>query len=640
MTCKRKEFFTFLAIVVVVNMITSMFLPTASVLAATKSAKKSSLEINITSDKSKVESGDQITFNLEYKVVGGQGAIKEGDVLEFTLPDEFSNVKPKYPPEHFKDVEVQGNTVKAIFGKETSTAIAGYMSIKATANKVNRDTPARIEANVNGTTKYLDVEVVPKPEDPKPDPNPIDRQLIKSVENAIGWEGNKMLANIAKPVVGKSTRYTIYINEKYAQMHYVSLDDNMPEGTELIKGSIKIYEIPYGGSAKDVTKDMLGKISSSSNRLYWYLDYTDKQYRVEYSVKYNKEYPEYINTAKLSQYGKDPITSSTIVKPIVDERMITKEYRSENEIKNKDGRSTFVVSKIGDVVDYTVDVNPNNASIKNAIFEDNFPKGMQLVDGSVQVGEKDISGNFKWITESIKENITTTNNKITIKLGNTNKHYYIYYKLKVTDRYKEYNNNAKISYDGTSQEVNSEINYEMNAGAINAQKLVDKTELKKGDDQIVTYTINFDCYGYFNQNYLSLVDNLDSRLKIVGVEVPKEFTAKVTDGNKITVVNNKGSIEYGQKLQVKIKADFSNVPDGTTISNVAKIGKATTNEVTTKKGYVFEARKIDRYTKEALSGAKFELLDSNKNLIDAVTSDSEGNIKHNVDAQEIIILKR
>lgn len=639
MTYKRKEFFTFLAIVVIVNMITSMFLPTASVFAAIKSAKKPSLEINITSDKSKVESGDQITFNLEYKVVGGQNAIKEGDVLEVTLPDEFSNVKPKYPPEHFSDVEVQGNNVKAIFSKGSSTAVAGYMSIKATANKVNRDTPARIEANVNGTTKYLDVEVVPKPEDSKPDSNPIDRQLIKSVENAIGWEGNKMLANIAKPVVGKSTRYTIYINEKYAQMHDVSLDDNMPEGTELIKDSIKIYEIPYGGSEKDVTKDMLGKISSSPNRLYWHLDYTDKQYRVEYSVKYNKEYPEYINTAKLSQYGKDPITSSTIVKPIEDKNMITKNYKSENEIKNKDGRSTFVVSKIGDVVDYTVDANPNNASIKNAIFEDKFPKGMQLVDGSVQVGEKDISGNFKWITDSIKGNITATNNKITIKLGDTNKHYYIYYKLKVTDRYKEYNNNAKISYDGTSQEVNSEINYEKNAGAINAQKLVDKTELKKGDNQIVTYTINFDCYGYFNQNYLSLVDNLDSRLKIVGIEVPKEFTAKVTDGNKVTVVNDKGSIEHGQKLQVKIKTDFSNVPDGTTISNVAKIGKAITNEVTTKKGYAFEAKKIDSYTKEALNGAKFELLDSNKNLIDTVTSDSEGNIKHNIDAPGDYYLK-
>ena len=137
------------------------------------------------------------------------------------MPNEFSNIKPKYPPEHFKDVEVHGNTVKAIFSKGSSTAVAGYMSIVATANKVNRDTPARIEVNVNGTTKYLEVEVVPKPEDPKPNPNPVDRQLIKSVENAIGWEGNKMLANIAKPVVGKSTRYTIYINEKYAQMHRV-----------------------------------------------------------------------------------------------------------------------------------------------------------------------------------------------------------------------------------------------------------------------------------------------------------------------------------------------------------------------------------------------------------------------------------
>uniref|UniRef100_UPI0004651C35 SpaA isopeptide-forming pilin-related protein n=1 Tax=Clostridium sp. Ade.TY TaxID=1391647 RepID=UPI0004651C35 len=630
MSNKRKRCFTLLSMFVVVNMITSMFLPSVSGNAATRSTN-STLEVNITSNKTKVESGDQIEFNLEYKVVGGQGAIKEGDVLEFNLPDEFYNIKPKYPPEHFKDVQVNGTNVRAIFSKGAATAIGGYMSIKATAKDVNKDTPERVEVNVNGVTKYLDISIVPKEGNPDQG-GIIDRQLIKTVDGSVGYEDGKLLANISKPVIGKVQRYQILLNEKGAVMYNAVLDDKLPPGTVLLPNSIKVFEVNYSsGVERDVTNEFRSRISYSSDRLYINIGTSQSTYRIQYSTKYTNESDKYINTAKLSQYQKPDIVSSTIVRPVEKNDMVSKSYSSDNEVNNEDGSKSYFVSNIGDIVDYSIQVNPNNANMKNAVLEDVFPKGMELVDGSINISQTDENDKFSWVTNNFKSKINVSNGKMIINFGNTSNSYDVRYKLKVVDRYKEYNNNAKISYDGKSQDINSEINYELNAGAINAQKLVDKTEIKKGDNQLVTYTINFDCYGYFNQNYLKLIDELDSRLKIVSIDVPKQFTAKA-DGNKVTVVNDKGSIDYGEKLQVKIKADFSNVPNGTTIKNVAKIDKATTNEVETKKGYAFEAKKIDSFTKDILSGAKFEILNSDKQVVKTVTSDTSGIIKADLDS--------
>ncbi|EPZ54997.1 hypothetical protein H477_4138 [[Clostridium] sordellii ATCC 9714] len=141
----------------------------------------------------------------------------------------------------------------------------------------------------------------------------------------------------------------------------------------------------------------------------------------------------------------------------------------------------------------------------------------------------------------------------------------------------------------------------MNAGAINARKTVDKTSLKKGDSQIVNYTIDFDCYGYFNKGYLNLTDKLDPRVKILDVQAPKHFSVNIDKStNTINVTNDIKQIEYGEPLQVKIKTDFSKVDDGSTINNIAKINNSTTNKVETKKGYSFKAKKLDSLTKHLL----------------------------------------
>lgn len=636
MSNKRKRFFKYLSIFITLNFLVSLLFPNIIANAAPNNINNN-LEISITSNKDKVESGKQIEFKLEYRVTGGQGSLKEGDVLEFELPKDFTDIKPSYPKEHFKEVTVSGNTVKAVFGKGAETALAGYLTIKANAKDVDKPIDEKVTVNVSGIVKTLDVQIVPDPN--KGESGGVtDRQLIKSVDGAFSYEDGKLLANISKPALGKVQKYTVYVNEKYDTMYNAVFSDNLPKGSTLLKDSIKIFEESNGGREREVTSEFRNRTAPGVDTLNINFGTTNNKYRIQYSTRYTEELDKYINTSSLTQYNKPKIESSTIVRPITKNDMISKGYTSENRVENEDGTNSYYVSNTGDIVNYKISVNPNNGNMKNALLEDVFPKGMDIVKNSLSIYQIDENGNFSWVTDKLKDKTKIENGKLTIDFGNSDKNYTVNYKLKVIDRYKEYKNDATITYSGKNQESDATISYERNAGAINAKKIVDKTEILKGDDNIVNYTIDFDCFGYFNQNYLKIEDNLDSRLKILDIEVPKEFTAS-TSGNKITVVNDKGSIEYGEDLSIKIKADFSKVPNGTTIQNVATIDKTNTNKVETKKGYAFSFKKVDSLTKAPLSGAKFEVLDKDKNLVKTLVSDENGIVKGDLDSSGDYYLK-
>ncbi|MBZ6005188.1 hypothetical protein K1514_04740, partial [Paraclostridium bifermentans] len=58
-----------------------------------------------------------------------------------------------------------------------------------------------------------------------------------------------------------------------------------------------------------------------------------------------------------------------------------------------------------------------------------------------------------------------------------------------------------------------------------------------------------------------------------------------------------------------------------------------------KKGYRFTAKKIDSTTKSPLSGATFNLMDSNKKVIATLNSDSNGILSHSIDNPGVYYLK-
>ncbi|RIZ58148.1 SpaA isopeptide-forming pilin-related protein, partial [Paraclostridium bifermentans] len=635
---RTKKRYRMLSMIVILNLILNIISPGMTVFAENNNVK-----LTLTSNKTKLESGEQVEFNLNYEALNGPGSIKAGDTITFKLPDVFENIQPKYPPEHFKSVNVDGTTVTAVFSEGANDAIGGYMSVKATAKNVETNTTQRVEVNLDGTVQYIDVEIVPPDEKPPVDPPTVtDRQIYKTVDNPDGYDGYEngtLINNINNPVIGKKVKYSIYVNEKYATMYNAYIKDAIPNGMELVKDSVKVYETQYGKPEKDVTEDFRGKINTQNNSVNVNFGTTYNKYRVSYSVIIKQNMQRYDNVVDLIKHD-ETLSSKAIVKPKDDGKMLTKYSRTNETAKDENGNTINIVNLNDNKVKYTLDINPNNQSVTNAIIEDNIPDGMKLVDGSIMVGTYDISDNFEWVTDKMKDKIKFENNKLTVNIGNTDKHYLIYYDLEVTQRQKAYTNKAKLSYDNTSKDVQNVVRYEMNAGAINARKKVDKTLIKKGDNQIVNYTIDFDCYGYFDKGYLNLTDKLDPAVEILGVDTPEHFNVNIDkESNTIKITNDKKEIEYGEPLQVKIKTDFSKVEDGKTVTNVAKINNSTTNKVETKKGYRFTAKKIDSTTKSPLSGATFNLMDSNKKVIATLNSDSNGILSHSIDNPGVYYLK-
>ncbi|WP_252217626.1 MSCRAMM family protein [Clostridium chauvoei] len=182
---------------------------------------------------------------------------------------------------------------------------------------------------------------------------------------------------------------------------------------------------------------------------------------------------------------------------------------------------------------------------------------------------------------------------------------------------------------------------EKDTGIINAEKYVSTEILTSTDNQIVTYSINFQSYGYFDKNFVDVIDNMNNNVKILSVEVLSNFTYSINkEANTIIFENSNGEISYGDNFSIKIVTDFTNVPDGTTVNNKAKINKTITNTVQTKKGYAFKAVKVDSENANiVLEGAVFDLKDKSNNTITKLTSNSEGIITAPINSPGIYYLQ-
>ena len=621
------EKLSIISLILTIAFISQLLLPAINV-----SADIANIDLRLSTNKNVLEEGEEIEFTLEYKTKNGPGAIKKGDILEFNLPEVFSNIKPKYPPEHFSGVEVNGTKVKATFSEGANTAIGGYMRIKAVASDINTEEIKRVTVELNGVIEYIDINVkpIPKPDEtPKPNPSPnpgegttppttVDRQILKQIEPSNSYKGRGDTAEISRPVIGKNIQQVIYVNERKEPLYNTIVFDEMPEGTEFLAETLEINKINKDGTSENVTEQMKPYITADKTRLQLIFNNTDAMYKVQYSMKLTEDRDEYKNTATITDYYGKTEESSTTVKTIEDNTLL-KKYSSYDD---------HFIQDVGSVVSYTLKINPNNRKIKNVSIEDILPKGMELQKESFKIGEYDLEGNFTWVTDKYKHSLE--GNRIYIEFGDTDKQYRVYYNAKVVERQKTYTNKAKLSYDLKTTSVENVVRYELNSGAINAEKIVDKSIIKEGDSQKVKYSIEFSSYGYFEKNYINLTDKLDKRVKIEKVEVSDSFSYKIDEeSNSVIVKNDKKELDYGEKFFVDIYTDFTNVPDGATIHNVASINSTTTNIVETKKGYSFTAKKVDEDdNSKALKGAKFRLKNKNGQSLSTLVSGENGIITY------------
>ena len=439
-------------------------------------------------------------------------------------------------------------------------------------------------------------------------PTPGKTDLNKKVNG-----NSSVTVSYDKNFIGKTFDYEIIVNDKMQQKDNVVLKDSIPKGMELVDKSIKVLKDYGSGVYKDVTSDL--KVESDKNSFTINLGNITDRYKITYKTKITELVETgYKNTAVLTHSKDQSEESSAVVNikagsidPGENERVVIK------------GSDKNTISKVGDKVKYHVDINPNNKRIFDLVFEDTIPTGMKLIKDGFKVTETDNSGKVMDRTQEFLDNWdkicgkdeSGKNDKLTINFGDTYSKYRIEYMCEITALKKSYENTAKVTGRDIDRVSKDEVNYAVSAGGINATKYANKTELKDGDSQIVDYTIKVWSNAVFPAEYLNIVDKLDSRVEYKGCEAP-EFMKVDYDKNSHTVkIVNIDDIPTSSKdkpVEVKLKVDFTNVPVGETVKNIAKINDKETPPAIVKKGYKFEAVKVDGDNKNApLKDAEFDL---------------------------------
>lgn len=583
--------------------------------------------VNVTTNKVQVTAGEEVTFTLQYYAEDGPGSIKPGETIIFQLPSIFSGIQINYPKQHFESVKVNGTTVTAIFGIGAETALGGYMTISAIPKAVDKETNEQISYSIDGQVKYLNIDVEPAPKPAPVVPIGDGVKFLKTFGNEIVPPGITPVQTVTEPVINKGFSYSIFVNGDYENLDNVVINDHLPEGMEITPNSVVVFETIKGQEQQNVTDTLSksGSIIQTSTSLKISLGNINAKYIIRYEALIDKEEPSYINTATLTD-NNGTLTSSA--------RVDVTKYNGPAITK---GHNQSSVSNLGEYIEYFINVNPNGAKMQDVVVTDVFPSEMTYLAGTVNIAEYNSYGQVIWISSN--GILTVGDHELTFNFGDISNHYEIMYDMDINGPSLDYVNQVTITHDKESYTTSDTISFQANSGAINAYKTVTPETLTNTSSQIVKYSIDFQSYGYFDENYITATEEINKDVKILFVQAPDNFTYTINN-NVVTFSNSAGKILYGQKFNVTIVTDFSGVPDGTTIDNTAKINKSISNTVQTKKGYAFTATKVDSTNPNYyIEGAIFNLLDSNNKVITQLTSNSSGIITSAINSPGIYYLQ-
>ncbi|MEX6586718.1 SpaA isopeptide-forming pilin-related protein [Paraclostridium bifermentans] len=533
-------------------------------------------------------------------------SIPEGmKILENTIKvyidngyNSFSEVNSSKVPRYVKVIE--GKEVLVVDFGDTNKRYKIEYKTKITELKDRYENTAKVTWDGGSDNSTA----IAKPMKPTPGTDDLNKKVNGNSSITVSYDKN---------FIGKTLDYEIIVNDKMQQKDNAVLKDSIPKGMELVDKSIRVLKDYGSGVYKDVTSDL--KIESDKSSFTINLGNITDRYKITYKTKITELVETgYKNTAVLTHSKDQSEESSAVVNikagsidPGENERVVIK------------GSDKNTISKVGDKVKYHVDINPNNKRIFDLVFEDTIPTGMKLIKDGFKVTETDNSGKVMNRTQEFLDNWdkicgkdeSGKNDKLTINFGDTYSKYRIEYMCEITALKKSYENTAKVTGRDIDRVSKDEVNYAVSAGGINATKYANKTELKDGDSQIVDYTIKVWSNAVFPAEYLNIVDKLDSRVEYKGCEAP-EFMKVDYDKNSHTVkIVNIDDIPTSSKdkpVEVKLKVDFTNVPVGETVKNIAKINDKETPPAIVKKGYKFEAVKVDGDNNNApLKDVEFDL---------------------------------
>ncbi len=296
--------------------------------------------------------------------------------------------------------------------------------------------------------------------------------------NNINKESNEASVDVKTNYIEKSGKYdangkkidwTIKVNNNSLELNNLKVEDVIPKGLELIKGSFEV--------------------NNTANNTYQYdeankkLDYTfngtiNTQQIIKFSTKVVDE----------KVYQSNETTNFTNTATIL-EGLSGKPYSSANvgvgsNILKKSAEGTY--NTVNNYLKWKIEVNSNEVKLENPIVTDNIPIGQKYVDGSLKIdGLKPDTNKFTYkVADSGDTKKTGT---ITYSFNETiNKKYVITFETEVSEssiyagniNNKQYSNIAYMKAHNISEEVNSKADQNVNSNVID-KKSVNYDAIKK-----------------------------------------------------------------------------------------------------------------------------------------------------------------
>ncbi|WP_088810817.1 MULTISPECIES: collagen binding domain-containing protein [Listeria] len=299
---------------------------------------------------------------------------------------------------------------------------------------------------------------------------------------------------------------------------------------------------------------------------------------------------------------------------------------------------------------YHLAVNPfQTAELNNVTVNDTIPQGLQvdpnprLTDGVIATDSSTVDGiriirvneddSRTYVTSQFKDNISFNANtqelKVTFNHVGMADSYLIEYKVNVTENLDIYKNTATLTSDEVtkSDTVLARLNGNDNFNKV-LNKSVDKTVVTKNDTKL-TYTLTLASITGTIKAGQTFTDKLDDRLVYVGITENSEMF-EITEQDNLLTLTVKEDIPIGERQSVSFEVNTSALNPGDSVSNTGQINlngiNYNSNTVTTKKidGTVI-LKKVGE-TGNLLAGAKFNLFNSDNQLIQTGITNENGEL--------------
>ena len=491
----------------------------------TKISKTSQTE----NDIGYVLEGEKITYTIS---VNNTGLLAKDIIIKDEAPEGTTFVEGSIKingeiHEEYTEEELEtGISVKA--EKESITTLSFEVTVdNLEGNILTKEIRNKAEIDGMETNETLDVV------------NKADLKFYKASNPETG----------AEVKVGDEITYTITLDNSTGTAPTVAkVQDEVPEGTSFVEGSIKVE----GSDETYTLDDLINGITVNLN--------ANETKTVEFKVRVNDldNGVKIENSAKVNNIETNTVTH-TYIEPIIN---ATKKSSTTNGL-------AYVVE--GETITYTITVNNTGDLYKDVVIKDNAPEGTTFVEGSVKINNEEpeeeiteqdlISG----ITQRVEKQ-----SKLTLSFDVTVD------ELESGVFEKLIDNTAEV--DGINTETVKEVVNKPNLQISKSAEPQEGTEVKDGDE--ITYKI-----------YLDNSTGTAPITAVVKDEIPEgttfvEGSIKVND----TLMTDKTGEDLANGIDIKVEAkelkilEFTvrvdDLYNGQTIKNVANVNGKTTNTVT------------------------------------------------------------